>query len=76
MADTQGMEEMEEPQSPISRLPPELLFRILTFVGLTGGPSTLRSCNLTCKGFYEIIEDPALDKFVDPIRSFFSFNLS
>lgn len=58
-------------------MPPELLFRILTFVGLTGGPSSLRSCNLSCKGFYEIIEDPALDKFVaHPTNSSFNFKLT
>ncbi|CAZ82083.1 unnamed protein product [Tuber melanosporum] len=51
-------------QPPISRLPPELLVRILTFVGLTGGPPALRSCLLVCRGFYGVIEDPTLDKHI------------
>ncbi|PWW80513.1 hypothetical protein C7212DRAFT_274672 [Tuber magnatum] len=51
-------------QPPISRLPPELLIRILTFVGLTGGPPALRSCLLVCRVFYGAIEDPALDKHI------------
>ncbi|RPA99477.1 hypothetical protein L873DRAFT_1806690 [Choiromyces venosus 120613-1] len=61
--------EMDQ-QPPISHLPPELLVRILTFVGLGGGPSALRSCLLVCRGFYEIIEDPALDRHIYKAAAF------
>ena len=58
--------EMDQ-QPPISHLPPELLVRVLTFVGLIGGPPALRSCLLVCRGFYGVIEDPALDKYLHTI---------
>ncbi|CUS07398.1 unnamed protein product [Tuber aestivum] len=61
--------EMDQ-QPPISSLPPELLVRILIFVGLTGGPPALRSCLLVCRGFYGVIEDPALDKHVYKAAAF------
>ncbi|KAI5837322.1 hypothetical protein DFP73DRAFT_568407 [Morchella snyderi] len=69
--ESQNHTDMELPSSPISRLPPELLFRILTFVALVGGPNSLRSCNLTCKGFHDIIEDPTLDKYIYRAAAFF-----
>lgn len=69
--ESQHHRKMELPSSPISRLPPEILFRILTFVGLAGGPDSLRSCNLTCKGFHHIIEDPTLDKYIYRAAAFF-----
>ena len=67
--------EMDQ-QPPISHLPPELLVRVLTFVGLTGGPPALRSCLLVCRAFYGAIEDPTLDKYLHIIslRTLSRFN--
>lgn len=53
----------------ISDLPPELLARVLTHVGLVGGPAALRSCLLVCRGFHDVIQDPAADKYVRALIS-------